>query len=207
MKILLINSSPRQQTSSTYALAQALLQRVSTLTPVSVTEENVTRLAQVDSEYSISVASIEQQHDESTGSLAVSNRLIDDLIEADLVIVASPMHNFSLPSGLKSWVDHVVRAQKTFAITPTGKLGLLDDKPVYVLVSSGGRFSGNNAYQPDFFTPYMKEVLSTIGIKSVSFFAIESTVSSHEVIENNIEFIRQKLLAHLEEHVIKIQLL
>lgn len=53
----------------------------------------------------------------------------------------------------------------------------------------------------------MKEVLSTIGIKSVSFFAIESTVSSHEVIENNIEFIRQKLLSHLEEHVIKIQLL
>ncbi|MBO0215773.1 NAD(P)H-dependent oxidoreductase [Vibrio sp. Vb2880] len=203
MKILLINSSPRQQTSSTYALAQSLLQRVSTLTPVSVTEENVTRLAQVDSEYSISVASIEQQHDELTGSLAVSNRLIDDLIAADLVIVASPMHNFSLPAGLKSWVDHVVRAQKTFAITPTGKLGLLDDKPVYVLISSGGTFSGNNAYQPDFFTPYMKEILSTIGINSVSFFAIESTVSSHEVIENNIEFIRQKLLSHLEEHVIK----
>lgn len=205
MKILLINSSPRQQTSSTYALAQALLQRVSTLTPVSVTEENVTRLAQVDSEYSISVASIEQQYDESTGSLAVSNRLIDDLIAADLVIVASPMHNFSLPAGLKSWVDHVVRAQKTFAITPTGKLGLLDDKPVYVLISSGGTFSGNNAYQPDFFRPYMKEILSTIGINSVSFFAIESTVSSHEVIENNIEFIRQKLLSHLEEYVIKTQ--
>lgn len=205
MKILLINSSPRQQTSSTYALAQSLVQRVSTLTPVSVTEENVTRLAQVDSEYSISVASIEQQYDESTGSLAVSNRLIDDLIAADLVIMASPMHNFSLPAGLKSWVDHVVRAQKTFAITPTGKLGLLDDKPVYVLVSSGGTFSGNNAYQPDFFTPYMKEILSTIGINSVSFFAIESTVSSHEVIENNIEFIRQKLLSHLEEHVIKTQ--
>ncbi|MBY8314728.1 NAD(P)H-dependent oxidoreductase [Vibrio fluvialis] len=205
MKILLINSSPRQQTSSTYVLAQSLLQRVSTLTPVSVTEENVTRLAQVDSEYSISVASIEQQHDESTGSLAVSNRLIDDLIEADLVIVASPMHNFSLPAGLKSWVDHVVRAQKTFAITPTGKLGLLDDKPVYVLISSGGTFSGNDAYQPDFFTPYMKEILSTIGINSVSFFAIESTVSSHEVIENNIEFIRQKILSHLEEHVIKTQ--
>ncbi|ADT88271.1 FMN-dependent NADH-azoreductase [Vibrio furnissii] len=205
MKILLINSSPRQQTSSTYVLAQALLQRVSTLTPVSVTEENVTRLAQVDSEYSISVASIEQQHDESTGSLAVSNRLIDDLIAADLVIVASPMHNFSLPAGLKSWVDHVVRAQKTFAITPTGKLGLLDDKPVYVLISSGGTFSGNNAYQPDFFTPYMKEILSTIGINSVSFFAIESAVSSHEVIENNIEFIRQKLLSHLEEYVIKTQ--
>lgn len=205
MKILLINSSPRQQTSSTYALAQSLLQRVSTLTPVSVTEENVTRLAQVDSEYSISVASIEQQYDESTGSLAVSNRLIDDLIVADLVIVASPMHNFSLPAGLKSWVDHVVRAQKTFAITPTGKLGLLDDKPVYVLISSGGTFSGNNAYQPDFFTPYMKEILSTIGINSVSFFAIESTVSSHEAIENNIEFIRKKLLSHLEEHVIKTQ--
>ncbi|EKO3958802.1 NAD(P)H-dependent oxidoreductase [Vibrio fluvialis] len=207
MKILLINSSPRQQTSSTYALAQSLLQQVSTLTPVSVTEENVTRLAQVDSEYSISVASIEHQHDEFTGSLAVSNRLIDDLIAADLVIMASPMHNFSLPSGLKSWVDHVVRAQKTFTITPTGKLGLLEDKPVYVLISSGGIFSGNNAYQPDFFTPYMTEVLNTIGINSVSFFAIESTVSSQDVVENNIEFIRQKLLAHLEEHVIKTQLL
>ncbi|MBV1840530.1 FMN-dependent NADH-azoreductase [Photobacterium ganghwense] len=207
MKILLINSSSRQQASSTYFLAQALLKRVSMLTPVSVTEENVTVLPQVDSEYSISVASTEQDYDESKGSLALSNRLIDDLIEADLVIVTSPMHNFSLPSGLKSWVDHVVRAQKTFAITPTGKRGLLDDKPVYVLISSGGKFSGNDAYQPDFFTPYMKEVLSTIGINSVSFFAIESTVSSHDVIENNIKLIRQKLLAHLEENFIKTKLL
>ncbi|WP_415721224.1 FMN-dependent NADH-azoreductase [Photobacterium ganghwense] len=207
MKILLINSSSRQQASSTYFLAQTLFKRVSMLTSVTVTEENVTVLPQVDSEYSISVASTEQDYDESKGSLALSNRLIDDLVEADMVIVMSPMHNFSLPSGLKSWVDHVVRAQKTFAIMPTGKRGLLDDKPVYVLISSGGKFSGNDAYQPDFFTPYMKEVLSTIGINSVSFFAIESTVSSHDVIENNIKFIRQKLLAHLEENFIKTKLL
>lgn len=203
MQILLINSSPRKKESSTYFLAQAIIKFMSRTTSVSVTEEDVTTLLQVDVEFSKSVTETEHNYDESVGSLALSNQLISDLIDADLIIVTSPIHNFSLPSGLKSWVDHVVRAGKTFSIDPAGKKGLLKDKPVYVLASSGGRILGENAYQPDFFTPYMKTILSTIGIDSVKFFVIESTAATNDPMEDNINRICEKLLKDVEGNLIE----
>ncbi|MFZ6042848.1 FMN-dependent NADH-azoreductase [Vibrio natriegens] len=203
MQILLINSSPRQKESSTYFLAQAIIKFVSKTTSVSVTEEDVTTLPQVDLEFSKSVTETGHNYDESVGSLALSNQLISDLIDADLIIVTSPIHNFSLPSGLKSWVDHVVRAGKTFSINPAGKKGLLKDKPVYVLAASGGMILGENAYQSDFFTPYMKTILSTIGIDDVNFFIIEATASTNDTVEKNIDEICKKVLVNVEEYLTK----
>jgi len=203
MQILLINSSPRQKESSTYFLAQAIIKFVSKTTSVSVTEEDVTTLPQVDLEFSKSVTETGHNYDESVGSLALSNQLISDLIDADLIIVTSPIHNFSLPSGLKSWVDHVVRAGKTFSINPAGKKGLLKDKPVYVLAASGGMILGENAYQSDFFTPYMKTILSTIGIDDVNFFIIEATASTNDTVEKKIDEICKKVLVNVEEYLTK----
>jgi FMN-dependent NADH-azoreductase len=176
---------------------------VSKTTSVSVTEEDVTTLPQVDLEFSKSVTETGHNYDESVGSLALSNQLISDLIDADLIIVTSPIHNFSLPSGLKSWVDHVVRAGKTFSINPAGKKGLLKDKPVYVLAASGGMILGENAYQSDFFTPYMKTILSTIGIDDVNFFIIEATASTNDTVEKKIDEICKKVLVNVEEYLTK----
>lgn len=197
MNILLINSSPKQRESSTYNLAQTIIQQISTETLVNVTEEDVTKLHQVDEDYAVAVCSPELMSSEAQGSLAQSNRLIADLEQSDMVIIASPMHNFSLPSGLKSWVDHVVRAGKTFHITPTGKKGVLKQKPVYVLVSSGGSFSGDKAYQPDFFTPYLREVLEVIGLDNVTFFTLEGTATPIEELQRKVEETREKLKYHM----------
>ncbi|EJE8516503.1 FMN-dependent NADH-azoreductase [Vibrio alginolyticus] len=193
MNILLVNSSPRQRRSSTYNLAQAIIQQISSETSVNVTEEDVTILPQVDEDYAVAVCSPELMRSEAKGSLAQSNRLIADLEQADMVIIASPIHNFSLPSGLKSWVDHVVRAGKTFHITPTGKNGIFKKKPVYVLVSSGGSFSGDKAYQPDFFTPYLHEVLKVVGLDNVTFFTLEGTATPIEELQKKVEDTRKKV--------------
>jgi FMN-dependent NADH-azoreductase len=85
------------------------------------------------------------------------------------------MHNMTVPASLKSWIDHVVRAQRTFNVTPAGKVGLLRDRPVFVSIASGGRFSGDRARQPDFLTPYMQAVLGTIGLLDLKFFSIQGT--------------------------------
>lgn len=53
--------------------------------------------------------------------------LIAQLDAADVVVIATPMHNFTVPSTLKAWVDHIVRVRATFAITPQGKTGTLRD--------------------------------------------------------------------------------
>lgn len=109
------------------------------------------------------------------GSLALSERLIREVESADLLLIGTPLHNFTVPSGLKAWIDHVVRAQRSFRITPEGKVGLLRDRPVLVAVSSGGRFAGEDAREPDFLTPYLRAVLGTIGLRDLSFFSVERT--------------------------------
>ena len=111
----------------------------------------------------------------SHGSIALSETLIRELEAADAVVIGTPMHNLAVPSTLKAWIDHVVRAGRTFDMSPNGKAGTLKDRPVFVAVSSGGFFSGERARQPDYLTPYLRLVLATIGLKDVTFFSVEGT--------------------------------
>lgn len=197
MNVLLINSSPQQQNASTYCVAQTLLEQLSQNNEVVLQEVNVTTIPHVDSAYAAALGSIHGEHDESVGSLAISNQLITSLECADVLIIVSPMHNYSVPSGLKNWIDHVVRIGKTFDVSPTGKQGLLSDKPVYILISSGGSFSSQEAYQPDFFTPYMKAILATIGLNNVVFFSVEGTVGHSNEIHQKIAAVQNELRAYL----------
>ncbi|MGU3812805.1 FMN-dependent NADH-azoreductase [Vibrio diabolicus] len=195
MRILLVNSSPKQRESSTYDLANIIINFVAQGTTIDVIELNAMDLPHVDSGYSEALCNPTLMRCESKGSLALSNKLITELDSSDLVIITSPIHNFSLPSGLKCWIDHVVRAGKTFDIRSTGKHGLLKDKPVYILTSSGGRFSGEHSYQPDYFIPYMKDVLGVIGLKNLQFFSLEGTASGE--VNKEKELTSERLRKHL----------
>ncbi|WP_244149820.1 NAD(P)H-dependent oxidoreductase [Xenorhabdus thuongxuanensis] len=68
-------------------------------------------------------------------ALALSEVLINELDAADVVLLSLPLHNFAVPSVLKSWIDHVVRPDRTFRSTGIGKVGLLRDRPVCVLLA------------------------------------------------------------------------
>jgi FMN-dependent NADH-azoreductase len=69
----------------------------------------------------------------------------------------------------------VVRFGRTFRSTPEGKIGLLADRPTFILVATGGYILGERARQPDFLTPYLTAILGTIGIHDVHFVHIEGT--------------------------------
>ena len=112
------------------------------------------RISHVDENYAISQQSSADVSQE--GTIAQSEELIAEIESSDFVVIGTPMHNFTVPSALKAWIDHVVRARRTFKMTKEGKVGRLHDRPVFVAVSSGGRFSGERARQPDFLTPYLK---------------------------------------------------
>ena len=107
--------------------------------------------------------------------MARSEELIRELENSDCVVIGTPMHNFAIPSALKAWIDHIVRVRRTFNATKDGYKGMLGDRPVYVAVSSGGRYSGGRARQPDFLTPYLKTVLGVIGFSDVTFFSVEGS--------------------------------
>ena len=80
------------------------------------------------------------------------------------------MYNFAIPSTLKSWLDHVLRAGLTFKYTDTGPQGLLTGKKAYVLTARGGIYAGSTA---DHQEPYLRQVLAFVGIHDVTFIHAE----------------------------------
>jgi FMN-dependent NADH-azoreductase len=114
--------------------------------------------------------------DEQTKLLSTSDALIADLQQADEYVFGVPMHNFSIPSTLKLWIDQVIRAGKTFSYTSAGPVGLLTGKKATLLIATGGAYQqGTPLASFNFVTPYLLTVLGFIGITDVTIIAAEST--------------------------------
>ncbi len=93
-----------------------------------------------------------------------------DVPKTDVLVMAAPMYNFAIPSTLKAWLDHVLRAGVTFKYTETGPQGLLSGKRAYVLTARGGIYAGSTA---DHQEPYLRQVMGFIGIHDVTFIHAE----------------------------------
>lgn len=107
---------------------------------------------------------VAERDDEQRQRLDVSDAAVAALRAADILVITVPVYNFSVPSALKAWIDHVCRAGETFRYTENGPEGLLADRPVYLVMASGGVPFGSPV---DFASPYLKQVLRFIGISDV----------------------------------------
>ena len=112
----------------------------------------------------------EQRSEAEQASLQRSNELTDELLAADVLVMAAPMYNFAIPSTLKAWLDHVLRAGVTFKYTATGPQGLLTGKRAIVLTARGGIHTGATS---DHQEPYLRQVMAFIGIHDVTFIHAE----------------------------------
>lgn len=112
----------------------------------------------------------EAQTPDQAAALALSDELIDELEAADEYVIGVAMHNFSIPSVLKLWIDQVVRKDSTFTYNESGFVGLLKEKKATVLVASGGVYdAGTPAAGFNFIEPYLKFLLGFIGVNDVKF--------------------------------------
>lgn len=106
-------------------------------------------------------------------ALAMSDELISEILEADEIILATPMYNFAIPAALKAWVDHVVRAGKTFRYTAEGRPeGLLagKNKKLLAIIASGGSYAaGSGLTALDHEAPYLRFIFGFMGITDVHF--------------------------------------
>ncbi len=102
--------------------------------------------------------------------VAESDALIEELEQADAIVMGLPMYNFGIPSALKAWIDHVARAGRTFRYTENGPVGLLQDRPVYLFAARGGQYRGSPR---DTQTAYMTHFLNFIGIRNIEFIYAE----------------------------------
>ena len=184
--ILHLTASPRGEASLSLNFSRRIVSRLLDRAPRATVvrrDFGSVGLPQVDETYAHTLAgswSMPPDAYERPGSLAQSERLISELEEADAVVIGTPMHNYTVPSSLKVWIDHVLRAHRSFGFSPNGKVGLLTDRPIYIAVASGGGYTGENSRQPDFLTPYLEAVFRTIGINDLHFFPLEFTVIGGE---------------------------
>jgi FMN-dependent NADH-azoreductase len=104
---------------------------------------------------------------EQEEAVAYSDALIDELRSADTVVFAVPMYNFSVPSTLRAYFDHVARAGVTFRYTSTGPEGLLKGRRTLVFVTRGGLYAEGADTQ----TPYLRQFLGFVGLEPEFVFA------------------------------------
>jgi FMN-dependent NADH-azoreductase len=99
--------------------------------------------------------------------LRLSDQLTEEVLSSDLLVIASPMWNFGLPSSLKAWIDHIVRPGKTFRYTGDGVEGLARGKKAILVLASGGIFTEGPWKSWDTVEPYLRQILGFIGIINV----------------------------------------
>jgi FMN-dependent NADH-azoreductase len=187
IKILHISCSPRGEASESYRLSQQIIEFLLNSVPTAILINRMIgdgAISHIDDNYATSLGVSQQLFTATSqeGSIGHSEELIQELESADFVVIGTPMHNFSIPSALKAWIDHIVRIRRTFNVSKKGKIGTLYDRPVFVAVSSGGIYSGKHAHQPDFLTPYLKAILATIGLYNITFFSVEGTAFTPDVV-------------------------
>ncbi len=101
---------------------------------------------------------------------AIADRLIGELMDAETIVIASPLYNFGPPATLKAWADLVARANTTFRYTATGPEGLLKGKKAYLAIASGGTPVGAEF---DFMSRWLTFFLGFLGISDVTIIAAD----------------------------------
>lgn len=121
----------------------------------------------------------DQQTPHLKAATALSDLLISEVRDADVLLISTPMYNFSLPSALKAWIDQIVRIGHTFSYDGQTFTGLLPGKRAFVMVAcgAGGYVDGGAFAAADFVQPYLKFLLGFLGVSDVVFISIEQTTA------------------------------
>jgi FMN-dependent NADH-azoreductase len=110
---------------------------------------------------------------EAERALALSNELIAELKDADVIVLGAPMYNFGMPSTLKAWFDHVLRAGITFRYSERGPEGLVTGKKAIVVEARAGLYSEGPAAAMDSQEPHLRTLLGFMGVTDVAFVRAE----------------------------------
>ena len=166
MKIYQIDSSARKKGSTSRALAKKLLEKIKKpedeIIYRDLDDEMLFVAGLTESGMSIPENERTEQHKKM---FELSDKLVKELKESDIIIISTPIYNFGPPATLKAWSDLAARVKSTFKYSPDGKqIGLLENKKVYLVITSGGTKIGS---QEDYLTPWLKHVLNFFGIKNI----------------------------------------
>ncbi len=196
--LLHIDVSPRGDHSVSRKLSAAFTEAWKSKNPggkVIVRDLTKTNLPFVDLPWIVGAYSAPDQHTpEQKGALKVSDDLIAELLEANEIVIATPMYNFAVPALLKAWIDHIVRYGKTFNVSDKGYEGLAGGRKATVIVASGGNYApGAPAEKYNQETPYLQGILGFIGITDVKIVLAGDTTALAQGKVQEADFIKPLL--------------
>ncbi|MTB67520.1 FMN-dependent NADH-azoreductase [Providencia sp. wls1943] len=194
MKILVIKSSINGAQSQTNTLIQQYLdERKAQGYQDCVIERDVAEnpLPVLNQARFAALRGAEISNPDLKNTAELSDQLIAELKESDLLLLGAPMYNLNVPTELKNWFDLVVRARETFRYTATYPLGLVENVKALVFSARGGIHYGQ---ETDAITPYLNSVLGLMGINDVQFIYAEGLDMKPEGYEAGLAKAKQQLM-------------
>jgi FMN-dependent NADH-azoreductase len=172
--ILHLDTSPRMEQSHSRRLAQEFVEKWSTHhlgATITYRDLGLNSIPYIDATWIRAKFTPTDQHTpELAATIKLSDELIDEFLAADHYILSTPMYNFSIPAVLKSYIDHIIRPRRTFAVDSNGFTGLVTNKKMLVITARGSDFSPSSAFAPlDFQEPFLRTVFNFIGITDIQF--------------------------------------
>jgi FMN-dependent NADH-azoreductase len=189
MNILVINSSANGDASVSSQLTGRFVDSVRDANPgaeVVIRDVGANPLPHLTRE-TVAAITGEPATPAELGARALSDTLIAELRQADVILVASPMYNFGISSTLKAWFDHIARAGMTFRYTENGPEGLLKGKKTVAILSRAGFYSEGPAAAMDGQEPYLRAMLGFIGLDDVTWIRAEKLAFGPEAAAQAIE--------------------
>ena len=202
-RLLHIDSSPRGERSHTRRLTREFVEtwrRLHARDTVSYRDIGTDPPGHVTQDWIAAAFSASDAHTPAMRSaLSVSDRLVDELLNADVLVLGVPMYNFGIPAGLKAYIDQVVRVGRTFSFEPQDKVApykpLTCGKRAFVIVASGdvgyepgGPLAGLNQVEP-----YLRTVLAFIGIRDLDFVYVGNDEFGSDALASSFERAREAL--------------
>ena len=179
MKIYQIDSSARKEGSTSRALAKKLLNKIKKpedeVIYRDLNDEMVFVTGLTESGMNIDEKDQNENHKKM---FDLSNQLVKELKESDIIIISAPIYNYGPPATLKAWSDLAARVGETFKFKPNGRReGLLKNKKAYLVITSGGTKLNS---KEDFLTPWLKFILNFFGIDKIDVVSADQMALDYE---------------------------
>jgi FMN-dependent NADH-azoreductase len=179
MKFYQIDSSARKDGSTSRALAKKLLDKIKKPEDEVIYRDLDNEMVFVSGLTESGMKIEEKDRNEHHKKMfELSDKLVSELKESDIIIISAPIYNYGPPATLKAWADLAARVGETFRFKPDGRReGLLSNKRAFLVITSGGTKLNSNE---DFLTPWLKFILNFFGIEKVDVVSADQMALDYE---------------------------
>ncbi|SEM78842.1 FMN-dependent NADH-azoreductase [Mucilaginibacter gossypiicola] len=211
-KVLIINASARTLESKSRELTSVFVDHWKTIrenTKIIYRELGNVHVSHISEAWIAATLKPAANRSEAENNiLAESSTYVAELKAADIIVLGTPMYNWSIPSALKAYIDQVFRVNETFSVNPANPenpyVGLLENKTLFLLLARGGQGyeRGEANAHLNFQSTYLKTVFNIMGIHNIHTIAIDGASLDKQKFKQTIAAAHQKVMEMIEQEAV-----